>query len=121
MSGLSDLNVKEIAIELVGTGAFVAAIMASRGQPVVIGATLALVVFLGNMLGSTANHVNPAITLGLLINGKIKGLRAAMLVIAQLIGAAISILLVTKFLRTEAGSQAAKQIRGKTGMDIKRT
>lgn len=88
----SVINVKETGLELLLTMAFVAAVVASGGQPIVVGATLALVIFVGTLLGSKANHVNPAITLGLLAAGKLDIIRAAALVSAQLVGGALGVL-----------------------------
>ena len=44
-------------------------------------------------------HYNPAVTLGVLIRGKVKPADVVPYIVAQLVGAAIAIFLVTRFLR----------------------
>lgn len=88
------MNLRELLIELVMTTAFVAVVVFSKGHPVVIGAMLALVIYLGGQMGDRANHVNPAITLGLLANGGIKPLRAAALIGTQVLGGIIGVFMI---------------------------
>ncbi|HJR47837.1 MAG TPA: aquaporin, partial [Nitrososphaeraceae archaeon] len=87
-------------VEIVGTFILVYAICsagtvyADRGQLGIIGiglvhalALTAIVYAIGYRSGA---QVNPAVTIGLLVAGKIKGKEAAVYIIAQLIGAVIA-------------------------------
>jgi aquaporin Z len=74
----------------VGAGAGVIA-------PLAIGAALMVMVFAGGHISGA--HYNPAITLGVLIRGKVKAGDVAPYMIAQLAAAAIAALVVSKFLR----------------------
>ena len=94
-----EIDLKELGIELVVSLAFVATVVASGGQPIVVGAALALLIFVGSLLGSHANHVNPAVTLGFLAAGKVDGARAAGLVVAQLVGGVIGAIAVVQIMR----------------------
>jgi aquaporin Z len=65
--------------------------------PLAIGAALMVMVFAGGHISGA--HYNPAVTLGVLIRGKLKAGDAAPYMIAQLAAAAIAALVVSKFLR----------------------
>jgi aquaporin Z len=72
--------------EYLGTFFFILSVFASGGNPLVIGAALALVVFLiGAQSGS---HVNPAISFAMLLNGDLNTSEALGYVVAQLAGGA---------------------------------
>jgi glycerol uptake facilitator-like aquaporin len=109
------LDIKEITIELFMTLIFVVVVVASNGQPIVVGGTLALVIFIGNLFGSGAMHVNPAITLGLLANGKIQAARAVSLVAVQLVGALGAVFLVSAIMSSARGSRVVNRINEKVG------
>ena len=98
---MKDLAGKELLVELAMAFAFIAAVVASNGQPLVAGAALAVVIFLGKWLGDRANHVNPAITLGLLANGQVGTLRGLSLVAVQLVAGVLAVFAVT-FIKTYA-------------------
>src|SRR5919108_1065726 len=68
--------------------------------PLAIGAVLMVMVFAGGHI--SGGHYNPAVTLGVLIRGKIKAVDVVPYLIAQFIAAAIAALLVTKVLRAGA-------------------
>lgn len=71
--------------ELLGTFFFVYVILASGGHPLIIGAALALVVYLiGGISGAS---VNPAVSLAMLIDGKLTVGEWVGYVIAELLGA----------------------------------
>jgi len=73
-------------IEYIGTFFFVLAIFASGGNPLIIGAALALVIFLiGDHSGA---HVNPAVSLGMYMDGQLKHADLLAYMIAQLLGGA---------------------------------
>jgi aquaporin Z len=65
--------------------------------PLAIGAVLMVMVFAGGHI--SGGHYNPAVTLGILIRGKVKAGDVVPYMIAQFLAAAVAALLVTKFLR----------------------
>jgi len=65
--------------------------------PLAIGAALMVMVFAGGHISGA--HYNPAVTLGVLIRGKVKAADAVPYMVAQLAAAAIAALMVSKFLR----------------------
>ncbi|HEU5245835.1 MAG TPA: aquaporin [Candidatus Udaeobacter sp.] len=68
--------------------------------PLAIGAALMVMVFAGGHI--SGGHYNPAVTLGVLIRGKVKPADVVPYWIAQFIAAAVAALLVIKFLRAGA-------------------
>jgi aquaporin Z len=64
--------------------------------PLAIGAALMVMVFAGGHI--SGGHYNPAVTLGVLIRGKVNGADVVPYIVAQLAGAAVAALAV-KFLR----------------------
>src|SRR5678815_2731303 len=68
--------------------------------PLAIGAALMVMIFAGGHI--SGGHYNPAVTLGVLIRGKVKAADVVPYWIAQFIAAAIAALLVIKFLRAGA-------------------
>jgi aquaporin Z len=72
--------------EYIGTFFFVLAIFASAGNPLIIGAALALVIFL--IASISGGHVNPAVSLGMYMNGSINPMNLFSYVFAQLLGGA---------------------------------
>ena len=74
----------------IGAGASVIA-------PLAIGAALMVMVFAGGHISGA--HYNPAVTLGVLIRGKVKAADVVPYMVAQLAAAAIAALVVSKFLR----------------------
>src|SRR5215212_11409081 len=79
-----------IGCTVIGAGASVIA-------PLAIGAALIVMVYAGGHI--SGGHYNPAVTLGILIRGKVQPADVVPYWIAQLAGAAIAALLVSKFLR----------------------
>jgi aquaporin Z len=65
--------------------------------PLAIGAALMVMVFAGGHISGA--HYNPAVTLGVLIRGKLNVVDVVPYMVAQLFGAAIAAVVVTKFLR----------------------
>ncbi len=65
--------------------------------PLAIGAALMVMVFAGGHI--SGGHYNPAVTLGVLIRGKVQAADVVPYMIAQLAGAAFAALVVGKFLR----------------------
>ena len=68
--------------------------------PLAIGAALMVMVFAGGHI--SGGHYNPAVTLGVLIRGKVKPADVIPYWIAQFVAAAVAAFLVTKFLRAGA-------------------
>jgi aquaporin Z len=79
-----------IGCTVIGAGASVIA-------PLAIGAALMVMVFAGGHISGA--HYNPAVTLAVLIRGKVKATDAIPYIIAQIAGAAVAALVVSKFLR----------------------
>lgn len=72
--------------EYFGTLFFILTILASGGNPLVIGAALALAIFLvGDISGA---YFNPAVTVAMFMNGSITTLNMLLYVLIQLIGGA---------------------------------
>jgi aquaporin Z len=72
--------------EYIGAFFFILAIFASGGNPIVIGAALALVIFL--VASISGGHVNPAVSLAMYMNGGLKPMDLFSYVFAQLLGGA---------------------------------
>ena len=72
--------------EYIGAFFFVLSIFASGGNPLIIGAALALVIFL--VAGISGGHVNPAVSLAMYMNGSLKPMDPFSYVFAQLLGGA---------------------------------
>ena len=68
--------------------------------PLAIGAALMVMVFAGGHI--SGGHYNPAVTVGVLIRGKVKPADVVPYWIAQFVAAAVAAFLVTKFLRAGA-------------------
>jgi len=70
--------------EYFGAFFFILTIFASGGNPLVIGAALALVIFLiGSLSGA---HVNPAVSVSMFMNGSLQPMELFSYVFAQLLG-----------------------------------
>jgi aquaporin Z len=74
------------AAEYVGAFFFILSIFVSGGNPLVIGGALALVIFL--IAGVSGGHVNPAVSLAMMMNNSINTVEFAGYVAAQLAGGA---------------------------------
>jgi aquaporin Z len=72
--------------EYIGAFFFVLSIFASGGNPLIIGAALALVIFL--VANISGGHVNPAVSLAMYMNGGLKPMDLFNYVFAQLLGGA---------------------------------
>ena len=68
--------------------------------PLAIGAALMVMVFAGGHISGA--HYNPAVTVGVFIRGKVNGVDVGPYMVAQLAGAALAAVAVTKFLRAGA-------------------
>jgi len=65
--------------------------------PLAIGAALMVMIFAGGHI--SGGHYNPAVTLGVLIRGRVKAADVVPYIIMQVLGACVAALLVTKYLR----------------------
>src|SRR6476660_5657460 len=72
--------------------------------PLAIGAALMVMVFAGGHISGA--HYNPAVTLGVLIRGKVNAADVVPYMVAQLAGAGLAALIVIKFLRAGAAITA---------------
>jgi aquaporin Z len=72
--------------EYFGAFFFILAIFASGGNPLVIGAALALVIFI--VASISGGHINPAVSLAMYMNGQIRPTDLFSYVFAQLLGGA---------------------------------
>ncbi len=79
-----------VGCTVIGAGAGVIA-------PLAIGASLMVMIFAGGHI--SGGHYNPAVTLGVLIRGKLKAAEAVPYWVAQIAGAAVAALAVSKCLR----------------------
>ena len=83
------VTLSSYAAELVGTFFFLLSILASAGNPLIIGGALALVVFL--IAGVSGGHVNPAISFMTYLSGGMRPSEMTGYVVAQLAGAAAAL------------------------------
>lgn len=74
------------AAEYLGVFFFVLSIFASGGNPLIIGAALALVIFLTAPISS--GHINPAVSLAMFMDSKLNSSHLVGYVAAQLLGGA---------------------------------
>jgi aquaporin Z len=79
-----NITVTSYIAEYIGAFFFILTIFASGGNPLVIGAALALVIFL--IAGISGGHVNPAVSLAMFMNGQLKPFDLFSYVFAQLLG-----------------------------------
>jgi glycerol uptake facilitator-like aquaporin len=91
------MNFLAILVEFLGTFIFLSVIVAT-GNPWAIGATLAVLAFLGGAI--SGGHFNPAVTVMTLYNRGIAGDNAAAYIVAQV---AAGILAVTVYNQLKKG------------------
>ena len=70
--------------EYLGAFLLILSIFASGGNPLIIGATLAIIIFLVG--GVSGAYVNPAVAVAMLMNGELKPIEIFGYVFAQLLG-----------------------------------
>src|SRR5205814_5421131 len=95
-----------IGCTVIGAGAAVIA-------PLAIGAALMVMVFAGGHI--SGGHYNPAVTLGVLIRGKVKSVDVVPYWIAQFLAAVVAALFTVKFLRAGVPVTA---MMSKTGVSL---
>jgi aquaporin Z len=97
--------ISAIVAEFIGTFMLVSGIFAVQGQPLYVGFIIAgIVLTLG---GAAGIYLNPAMTIGAWVTGKIKSVRAIFLILAQVFGAAVSWLTLNAFLNSSVTDVAA--------------
>lgn len=105
------LNMKKLITEFIGTFFLILTIgmtvLGGAGSmaPVAIGTALMVMVYAGGHISGA--HYNPAITLGVLIRGRIKTGEAISYIIIQIIGAVIAAFVVRYFIGAEKIDAAA--------------
>ena len=85
---------ENFVIEFLGTFALLLSIVLSRGNPLVIGGTLALAILLGGKI--SGGHFNPAVSTAFLLNKKMKLNAYIPYIAAQLLGATVAVMLSPK-------------------------
>jgi aquaporin Z len=75
---------KKLLVEFIGTF-FLVLVIGLSGNPLAIGCILMVMVYMGGHISGA--HYNPAVTLAILIRGKIKANEAIMYMITQILGA----------------------------------
>jgi aquaporin Z len=78
------ITMKSYLAEYLGTFLFILGIFASGGNPLIIGAVLALVIFL--IASFSGGHVNPAVSLAMFMDGSLPASAVFGYVMAQLLG-----------------------------------
>ena len=90
----SGLNLLGIVVELLGSFLFLVAIMLSGGNPWIIGATLAVLIWFST--ATSGGYFNPAVTIATLLNNGLTVANAVGYIIAQLTGALLAVVIVNK-------------------------
>ena len=85
---------EKYVVEFIGTFSLLLTIVLSRGSALAIGGILALNVLLGGKI--SGGHFNPAVSLALLVNKKMKKNDFVPYVIAQLAGGSLAVMMSKK-------------------------
>lgn len=89
--------------EFIGTFLLTAAFLEMQSSPLLVAfSVVGIVLIVGGISGA---HINPAITIGAWLTGKVRGARAIGYIIAQLLGAGAALLVLNAFL--DASSSAS--------------
>ncbi len=70
--------------EYLGAFFFILMILASAGHPLIVGATLAITIFL--IATTSGGHINPAVSLAMYLNGSLTPINLLTYVFVQLLG-----------------------------------
>lgn len=81
---------KNYLVEFIGTF-FLVFVIGLSGNPIAIGSILMVMVYMGGHISGA--HYNPAITLAMLIRGKIKGAEAGVYMLVQIVAASVAALM----------------------------
>lgn len=91
--------------EFVGTFIFAATIIAGQGQPILVFfALVGVVLAVGTISGG---YVNPALVLGAWITRRMKGFRAFMYIIAQVLGAMLALVVLNMYVNAAPAASPA--------------
>lgn len=82
----------ELLTELTATFAFIAVVVGTNGNPIVAGVALAIAIFFAGWFGGRANHLNPAISIGMIATGQVGMLRGIALMTVQVIAGILGVL-----------------------------
>ena len=91
----NDLSGAQVIGEMVGTFLFVSLVMASGGNPFLIG--IALVALVAAFFGISGSHLNPAVSFGLWTMRKISASKMLFYLMAQFVGAILAVFAVSAF------------------------
>jgi aquaporin Z len=80
------VNTTSYIAEYLGAFLFILSIFASGGNPLIIGTTLAVVIYLIGPLSGA--HVNPAVSVSMFLNGDLTSQQLLAYAVAQLLGGA---------------------------------
>jgi aquaporin Z len=111
---------KKYITEFIGTFflVFVIGMVVHGGKgdlaPLAIGSTLMVMIFAGGHISGA--HYNPAVTLAVLLRGKISGAEAIVYMIAQIIGACIASLIVIYLVGEKMPEQATEMANTTKGL-----
>ncbi|MFZ2494787.1 MAG: aquaporin [Candidatus Saccharimonadales bacterium] len=94
----NDLSGAQVIGEMVGTFLFVSLIMASGGNPFLIG--IALIGLVAAFFSISGAHLNPAITFGLWTMRKVSATKMLFYLMAQFVGAILAVFAVSAFAGT---------------------
>lgn len=99
---LEELQPSMLTAELVGTFILTCAVIMSSGNVILAALTvLVLILTLGKLSGA---HINPAVTFALFATRHISALKAFGFIVAQLFGAMLALVVMTKFAETASPS-----------------
>jgi aquaporin Z len=110
---------KKYITEFIGTFFLVfvigMAVLGGKGDfaPLAIGSTLMVMIYAGGHISGA--HYNPAVTLAVLIRGKISGAEALIYMIVQVIGACVGSLLVMYLMNDKIAEQAVEMANNVKG------
>lgn len=93
-----DLSGAQVISEMVGTFLFVSLVLASGGNPFLIG--IALIAFVAAFFSVSGAHLNPAITFGLWAMRKVSATKMLFYWMAQFVGAILAVFTVSAFAGT---------------------
>lgn len=102
--------VAALLAEFIGTFIFAAAVIAGQGQPILVFfALVGVVLAVGTISGG---YVNPALVLGAWITRRMKGLRALLYIVAQMLGAMLALVVLTMFVNATPTASPADMYSG---------
>lgn len=102
------ISLGALVAELIGSAVLTLAVLNTQGNAIIAGLTVVILsLVLANLSGG---HINPVITMGLWATRQVRTLKALLYIVAQILGAMLALVIVTKFL-----SGASDQFGGALG------